>query len=302
MPKRSNEFQKLVADMYKMTEGMGAEVEESALIKERSSGADREVDILISGQFAGTDVKIAIECRDRAKTDTVEWIDGLVGKYQDLPISKIVAISNSGFSKAAVEKAESHDIELITVEEAENIDWAMSLALEGTVYHHEHRLLHICTYNSDGDEVSHSQTNEEDETTHNNPLAELLYPTLLTMFRQGFELDVDHKIREEVAKLGWERTVDEGPKRYCEMTYNDQITVKAGDNEIVIDKLMYGIGTTFSYQKRKPYSKVIKNTAVANFDFDQVGVTITQSGAGAARKILIDIEPGTKGYTSFSSP
>jgi hypothetical protein len=59
---------------------LDAKVTESALLKERDSDAKREVDILIEDEVAGVKVRIAVETRDRSRPDTLEWIDGLVGK------------------------------------------------------------------------------------------------------------------------------------------------------------------------------------------------------------------------------
>src|SRR5688572_759202 len=105
MPKRTNDFQKLIHYIYSQMVPEGATVTESALLRERSSLAKREVDILIEYEIAGTKLRIAVECRDRSRKDDIEWIDGLIGKYRDLEVDKVIAVSNSGFSSDAIEKA-----------------------------------------------------------------------------------------------------------------------------------------------------------------------------------------------------
>jgi hypothetical protein len=91
----------------------------------RSSALTREVDILIEFKYAGHKFRMAIECRDRSRKDDVGWIDDLIGKYNDLDveINKIVAVSRSGFSRTAKEKAYGKNIETITLARALTTKW-----------------------------------------------------------------------------------------------------------------------------------------------------------------------------------
>jgi predicted Mrr-cat superfamily restriction endonuclease len=123
MGKRSNEFQALVHYIYSKISAPPFTVRESVMVPENGTGAEREVDILIEGTVAGIEVKIAVECRDRSKTETIEWIDGLIGKYARLKLNKIVAVSSEGFSKEAERKAFDHGITLLTLMEAEDVDF-----------------------------------------------------------------------------------------------------------------------------------------------------------------------------------
>lgn len=123
MPKRSNEFQQLIKCVYGQLVPEGASVAESASIKERNNDIEREVDILVEYQIAGHKIRIAIECRDRSRKDDVQWIDGLIGKYRNIDVNKVVAVSKAGFSKSAQEKAQSCGIETMTLKRALTIDW-----------------------------------------------------------------------------------------------------------------------------------------------------------------------------------
>ena len=62
----------------------------------------------------GTRIRIAVETRGRKRKDDIEWIDSLVGKYLDLNVQKIIAISYSGFSASAVAKARAKNIDALT--------------------------------------------------------------------------------------------------------------------------------------------------------------------------------------------
>jgi hypothetical protein len=101
VPPRSNEFQRLVKVIYEQIKPEGASVTESAMLREKGSSTEREVDVLVEARLADTVVRLAVECRDRSRRDDIEWIDQLIGKYRDLPVDKIIAVSASGVTKSA---------------------------------------------------------------------------------------------------------------------------------------------------------------------------------------------------------
>jgi hypothetical protein len=123
MPKRSNEFQALIARIYLQLAAHGAQVTESVLLRERTSNAEREVDVLIEQVVVGHRIRIAVECRDRKDKDDITWIDDLIGRFSDLEIDRVIAVSSSGFTKTAASKAAAHRIDVLTLEEANETDW-----------------------------------------------------------------------------------------------------------------------------------------------------------------------------------
>lgn len=123
MPKRTNTFQQLIHYIYTQLIPTGAIISESAEILERESSDLREVDILIEQEIAGIKIRIAIECRDYKRANTKEWIDALIGKYSDLQIDKVIAVSSSGFTSEAIRKAKAHGIETHTLKEALDTNW-----------------------------------------------------------------------------------------------------------------------------------------------------------------------------------
>lgn len=96
----------------------GVTVTEAAMVHDPVTNVDREVDILISGDFNGQQITVGIECRDRYRLDDVMWIDQMIGKYQHLPIHKKVAVSARGFSRAAAAKATQFNIETLSLHDA----------------------------------------------------------------------------------------------------------------------------------------------------------------------------------------
>ncbi len=125
MTKRTNAFQKAILFIHQQLKDSGTVVRESALLRETNIDrpVEREVDVLIEKVDNGVTKRIAIECRDRLAKDDIVWIDGLIGKYLNLGVDRVIAVSSSGFSKSAELKATASGIELRTTNEIRNIDW-----------------------------------------------------------------------------------------------------------------------------------------------------------------------------------
>lgn len=126
MPKRTNDFQRIVFLIQKIL-GDRAVVQESALLKDRETGNDVEVDILIRGDVAGTTVVIGVECVDRSRPSDIEWVRSMLKKHEDLPIDKPIFVSKAGFTRQAIAKAKANGAETLTFEEVENHDWISEL-------------------------------------------------------------------------------------------------------------------------------------------------------------------------------
>jgi hypothetical protein len=123
MPKRSNDFQRLVKTIHDAFSEMDSStVTESALLAE-PDGTTREIDILVERRMSDIPVRLAIECRDRSRKSDIEWIDGLIGKFRNLSVDKVVAVSRRGFSAAATTKAASNRIELRVLSECLDHEW-----------------------------------------------------------------------------------------------------------------------------------------------------------------------------------
>jgi hypothetical protein len=100
VPKRTNLFQEVVEILHRHMAG-DATVEASAMLVSRSTGAPREVDVLIRAKQAGHEVVVSVEAMDRSRKADRVWVDQMVGKHADLPTSKLVLVSQKGFTKDA---------------------------------------------------------------------------------------------------------------------------------------------------------------------------------------------------------
>ncbi|HEY9625088.1 MAG TPA: restriction endonuclease [Crinalium sp.] len=131
MSRQGNEFQTVMKVLYEHMADAGAAVTESVELLEPTSGARREIDILIERIENGFPIRIAVECRDRATKDDVTWVDQVIGKYCDLKINKVILVSSSGFTESARLKATAHNIEVCTVEVLLAKDWPKEFTLLG---------------------------------------------------------------------------------------------------------------------------------------------------------------------------
>jgi hypothetical protein len=113
MPKRTNDFQRLIAMLAELL-GEGAVVEESRMLTELDSDHQREVDVCIEGTFAGHHTLIGIECRDHDRKQDVSFVESMHAKHSHLPTDILILASSSGFTKLAVERAKKANIRAIT--------------------------------------------------------------------------------------------------------------------------------------------------------------------------------------------
>jgi hypothetical protein len=119
MPKRTNDFQKLIRMLTQLL-GDNAVVEESKMLTDLVSGEPREVDIYAQGTFAGHTVNIAIECRDHKRRQGVRWVEQMQSKHERLPTNLLILVSSSGFTGPAIAKANSYDIKTIAPTQADS--------------------------------------------------------------------------------------------------------------------------------------------------------------------------------------
>jgi hypothetical protein len=122
MPAKTNEFQKLVLFLKRELAG-SSRVTESKPLKERFADRTREVDIVIETEIAGHTVVVSVECTAGGRPETVEWVERMTGKHQSLTTNKLVLVSESGFTKPALDKASERNAETLSLEEAMQLDW-----------------------------------------------------------------------------------------------------------------------------------------------------------------------------------
>jgi hypothetical protein len=132
LPKRTNQFQQLIYAIHLQIGGV-ATVTESKFIHDRVTGDEREVDIVIETEAFPYHFTIGIECIGRGRRATVEWIEQMSAKHQNLT-DKLVLVSKTGFTRDAIRKAKTLGIETLTLNKAETVDWTKVVGRLTRVY------------------------------------------------------------------------------------------------------------------------------------------------------------------------
>lgn len=241
MPARSNEFQRIVKYIYEQISD-GATVTESGMLRERD-GTEREVDILIEWKFAGTDLQMAVECRDYTRQQNIQWVDQLIGKYKDLKVNKIIAVSSSKFYLPAKRKAGEHGIEVITVNEALTKDWRAEIE-RWKVMTHGFTLMRITTLKSNGGIYTNTEITADGNTaTHKDELSEYMYNLLKPHFMAHMSTQIGHILEAKIAER-WQYYINNPTPRWAEFVWERPGLMRHGQ-PIDVEKVVFGVGTFF---------------------------------------------------------
>jgi hypothetical protein len=141
MPKRTNAFQDLVALVQRALAPVGAKVTESAMVSSPWMTETREIDILIEAPLGIFHIKIAVEAKDEGRKMDSTKFESLLGKYHGeggVKVDKVVIITHHGFFKPVIERAKRLGIDLYTLEQAFDVDWAALFpqTMRFSVQHH----------------------------------------------------------------------------------------------------------------------------------------------------------------------
>ena len=136
MPQRTNAFQRIVT-LLNATLGGQASVVESAMLRDKVTQEDREVDVLITICAANYSVAIGVEVVSWSRPAGTPWVERMRAKHDNLQIDKLILVSQSGFTRPAIEKARFYGIETLTVERACATDWPLLATLESTGVHQQ---------------------------------------------------------------------------------------------------------------------------------------------------------------------
>ncbi|EXI87720.1 MAG: hypothetical protein AW12_02028 [Candidatus Accumulibacter sp. BA-94] len=133
MPKRSNDFQRLIY-LVRVNLADGAKVTESKMMRDRLTKRFREVDVVIEGVVGHQPVVVAIECRDHKRVADVSWIDMMKAKHDRLDTHALLLASRMGFTPEAKDVAMKYGIELFSMEDIETADIPAMLAPGGSLW------------------------------------------------------------------------------------------------------------------------------------------------------------------------
>lgn len=119
MPKRSNDFQKLVF-YFKKHSMPDTYITESKIFVDKQTNSKREVDITIETKIGTHNIVISLECIGRVRKADITWVEQMVMKHKNLPTNLLVLISKNGFTKTALISAEKNNVETATFTEIQS--------------------------------------------------------------------------------------------------------------------------------------------------------------------------------------
>lgn len=143
MPSRSTLLQRVVFHIERQL-AAGATVGESVLLPERSSKYQREVDVVIRAKIGEHNVVVCVECQDRNRKATVEWVEQMAMKHSPLPTSKLILVAVQGFTRTAIAKAASFGIDTYSFDQALAADWTELLGTTMSLDMYAVRILNCC--------------------------------------------------------------------------------------------------------------------------------------------------------------
>ncbi len=106
-------------------------LEESAMLLDRETECPREVDIVLRGQINGHSIIVSVEVRDRKRPADSPWVEQMLAKHECLLTNKLILVSASGFSKAALQKAKAKNVDAV---DASGVDHVLKSYLEKAAF------------------------------------------------------------------------------------------------------------------------------------------------------------------------
>jgi hypothetical protein len=112
-------LERLVASIEGLLLPNGFTVSTNAPVRDEDSVQIAEFDVLIRGKLGSTMIEWLIECRDRKSEGPApgSWIEQLHGRRDYFRFNKVTAVSTTGFTKGAVQRAKRWGIDLRRVED-----------------------------------------------------------------------------------------------------------------------------------------------------------------------------------------
>ena len=128
------QFERLVARIEGDAAELGVIVRSPDRIPCRVTGRSREVDASLRTPDG---LLVTIECRKRRARQDITWIEQLATKRRSIGATRTIAVSASGFSKAAQAIADENAIELKELHELTEIDLHPFLGLDFVLFWHQ---------------------------------------------------------------------------------------------------------------------------------------------------------------------
>jgi hypothetical protein len=190
MPQRTTEFQTIVHFVRQHTAAQSVTVTESKLLPDSQLGVNREVDIVVEGQFDGERVVTSIEVIEHTRKGDLPWVEQQISKHRHLPTNRLVLISRSGFTKSALRAvtAEGGWVEALQPEIVIRDGEPVVKRLYLDEFSFKPTTCRMTALRPDGTSLVVNMTETPDVNVYD---------------RNGEFLDIVYRLAEEVLKLPW---------------------------------------------------------------------------------------------------
>jgi hypothetical protein len=122
MRRRGRRLENIVAVIEKSLDPERLVVKSPDVELDKTTGKPREIDVGIRLKGGSTALLIMVECREWKRRQGVEWIEQVASKRSAIGAATAVAVSSSGFTKGALQKARHEGIETRGIDEIDADD------------------------------------------------------------------------------------------------------------------------------------------------------------------------------------
>jgi hypothetical protein len=127
--KQGTGFEKLTASIFEQLRNNPSFETVSHNVTLPGPDGPRQIDVLLMGKVGPLAVMTIVECKDHNHKVTVQEVDALHSKMQDVKAQKAVMVARKGFSGTALKKARRLGMTLCTAHEAGSEKWPFALEL-----------------------------------------------------------------------------------------------------------------------------------------------------------------------------
>ena len=138
--------------------GSAAVVKSPDRVKDLITGKLREVDASVRFRLGSVETLFVIECRHRGRIQDVCWIEQLATKGKSIGAARVIAVSQRGFSKEALDAGRRYGVEtrvVSTIQTDEIKSWVSAMPVEHTKMHCRMLQVRIGTFDKEPDDTLH---------------------------------------------------------------------------------------------------------------------------------------------------
>ncbi len=161
MNRKSDQFEILVSRVHELLEGENTIINWNKRIPDPDNPAQgRQIDVLIQKN----DLITFIECRQHKQKQDVQWIEELIGRRISLNANSIIAVSASGFTAGAINKANKYGIilkDFETLSDEEISSWSKAIEISIFYYRYENFKLSFLFNSADVNRIKYNQVQKE---------------------------------------------------------------------------------------------------------------------------------------------